>query len=65
MKTFTFAILSALLITVQANSSWYVPSRNITCHGASSGRISCQEGHIDNAAEVCNYKTIPQPPRIF
>ena len=51
MKVFILAILSALLITVQANS-WYVPSRNITCTGYDDGHINCESGHLFDAPEV-------------
>ena len=54
MKATIFAALvSVLSVAVQASgASWYVPSRNITCTGASDGQISCDAGHIDNAPEV-------------
>ncbi|KAK1770176.1 hypothetical protein QBC33DRAFT_603324 [Phialemonium atrogriseum] len=52
MMLFSFAVLSTLLLAAQAQVSWYVPSRNITCNGGGSGQITCHEGHIDDAPEV-------------
>ncbi|KAJ9138404.1 hypothetical protein NKR23_g8520 [Pleurostoma richardsiae] len=46
------SILAVLTAAVQADSAWYVPSRNITCAGHADGHIDCQAGHVDEAPEV-------------
>ncbi|PMD56095.1 uncharacterized protein K444DRAFT_633113 [Hyaloscypha bicolor E] len=52
MKLTHFLSFAALALAVQAEVSWYVGSRNITCKGHDDGHIDCAQGHDGGAPEV-------------
>lgn len=53
MKLIYLSIFSALILTVQAEVSWYAgDDRNVTCTGHDDGHISCVPGHEPGVSEV-------------
>jgi len=63
MKLTSISLFLALILTVQADVSWYVgDSRNITCTGHDDGHIDCVSGHTSGAPEVTFYIS-PSPIR--
>lgn len=52
MKLTYFSIIAAIVVLVQAENAWFVPSRNITCSGHADGHIACESGHLQDAPEV-------------
>jgi hypothetical protein len=59
MKLTHFLGFAALVLAVQAEVSWYVGSRNITCKGHDDGHIDCAQGHDGGAPEVSRLPPIP------
>lgn len=50
---FTYILsAAAIFLSVQAQVSWYVSSKNITCSGHEDGHIDCVPGNESGAPEV-------------